>query len=77
MGRNSVEATNACLMRAVRAALAARLDRVLVFFLDLDDLVLFFALPAAELLVCAEVFFCVVELPVCEEEPAADCPATG
>jgi hypothetical protein len=71
MGRSSVEATNACLMRAVRAVLAARLGRVLPFFLALDDLVLVFARVAAEVL------FCVEELAAGVELLAAVCPATG
>ena len=64
-------------MRAVRAVLAARLGRVLPFFLDLDEFVVFFAPPPAE------VFFLVEELALVEE-PAAGvellavvCPATG
>jgi hypothetical protein len=43
MGRNSVEATNAWRIRAVRAALAARLARVLLF---LRGFVLFFVVVA-------------------------------
>jgi hypothetical protein len=65
MGRSSVDATNAWRMRAVRAALAARLDRVLLFFPDLDDFVPFLWLVAGELLVCAE------ELAACVEPLAA------
>jgi hypothetical protein len=41
MGRNSVEATNACRMRAVRAVLAALLARALLLLL-LPGFVLFF-----------------------------------
>jgi hypothetical protein len=48
MGRNSVEAMKACLMRAVRAALAARLARVLLF------------LP--RLVLCLPLFFVPVDL---------------
>jgi hypothetical protein len=70
-------------MRAVRAVLAARLGRVLPFFLAVDDFVLFLALVAAE------VFFRVEELGLMEEPAfveelaaggellAAVCPATG
>jgi hypothetical protein len=77
MGRSSVDATNACLMRAVRAVLAALLDRVLPFFLALDEFVVLFE-PAP-----AEVFFFVEELALVEEPAAsvellaAVCPATG
>jgi hypothetical protein len=77
MGRSSVDATKACLMRAVRAALTARLDRVLPFFLDLDDLVLFLALVAAEVFFCVEELAFVVELAAGVELLAEVCPATG
>ena len=78
-----MEATNACLIRAVRAVLEARLDRVLPFFfvldelavLDglvvLDELVLFLPLVAAEVLACPAVFFGAGALS------AAVCPAMG
>lgn len=64
-------------MRAVRAVLAALLDRVLPFFLSLDEFVVLFE-PAP-----AEVFFFVEELALVEEPAAgvellaAVCPATG
>jgi hypothetical protein len=66
-----VEATNACLMRAVRAVLAARLDRVLPFFPVLDDFVLFLWLVAADRLAGVE------ELLVFVELVAAVWPAMG
>jgi hypothetical protein len=77
MGRSSVDATNACLMRAVRAVLAARLDRVLPLFLAFDDLVLFLELGAAEVFFCVEELALVEELAAGVELLAAVCPATG
>ena len=60
MGRNSVEATNACLIRAARAALADLPACVLrlpleVFFLllEAEGLVLFLEVVACELSDCA------------------------
>ena len=64
-------------MRAVRAVLAARLDRVLPFFFALDDLVLVFARVAAEVLFCVEELALVEELAAGVELLAAVCPATG
>jgi len=58
-------------MRAVRAALAARVDRVLPFLPDFDDFELFLWLVAGERLVC------VGELPVCLGPLAVVWPATG
>jgi hypothetical protein len=58
-------------MRAVRAVLAARLDRVLPFFPGLDDFVLFLWLAVAELLAFVE------ELPACVELVAAVWAAIG
>jgi hypothetical protein len=57
MGRNSAEATNACLIRAVRAARADLPARVFPFLADFVDFVVFLALveAAAEpALVCAD-----------------------
>jgi hypothetical protein len=64
MGRNSVEATNACRMRAARAALAARPDCALPLLPALAVFALFLGLAAAE-------------LPVGAVAPAVVCPATG
>jgi hypothetical protein len=68
MGRNSVEATNAFLMRAVRAVRAARLGGVLCLFRVAEVFaLLLWPVAAAVLLFKAGVF--VVEVPVCVELP--------
>jgi hypothetical protein len=71
IGRNSVEATNACLIRAVRAALADLPACVLPVLLD----VFRFVLEAAGLVL----FLAVVcaESSGCAAAPAAVCPAIG
>jgi hypothetical protein len=75
MGRSSVEATKACLIRAVRAARAARLARLArLTGLWLLAVGFFFAVAVLLALVFA---FVADELAEGAVEPAEVCPATG
>jgi hypothetical protein len=83
MGRNSVEATKASLMRAVRARLAALTAGLTGFLAALPvrpaGFVVFLLVWAGFFVSCTGFFFVVVD--ACPAglvaEPSVDCPATG